>query len=68
MIWAMPGSRLGRYHCQSLEKVGYEVTREYYINDAGNQIENFARSLKPAIYSSWDKMSLFRKTATTVLT
>ena len=28
-----------------MEKAGYDVTREYYINDAGNQIDALARSL-----------------------
>lgn len=28
-----------------LKVSGYEVTREYYINDAGNQIDNLAKSL-----------------------
>ena len=28
-----------------LERVGYEVTREYYVNDAGAQVETLARSL-----------------------
>lgn len=28
-----------------LEKIGYEVTREFYINDQGNQIKNMARSV-----------------------
>lgn len=28
-----------------LEKAGHDVTREYYINDAGNQIDALARSL-----------------------
>ena len=27
-----------------LEKVGYNVTREYYINDAGSQVDTLARS------------------------
>ena len=27
-----------------LTKVGYSVTREYYINDAGNQIEKLVES------------------------
>jgi arginyl-tRNA synthetase len=40
------GAALGDTIANLLEKVGYEVTREYYINDAGNQIENFARSLE----------------------
>ena len=25
---------------------GYEVTREYYINDAGNQVDNLAKSIE----------------------
>ena len=29
-----------------LSFVGYQVTREYYVNDAGNQIENMAKSIK----------------------
>lgn len=28
-----------------LEKIGYNVTREFYINDQGNQIKSLARSL-----------------------
>lgn len=28
-----------------LEYAGYDVTREFYINDAGNQIEKFGKSL-----------------------
>lgn len=28
-----------------MDKIGYDVTREYYINDAGVQIENLAKSL-----------------------
>ena len=27
-------------------KAGYDVTREFYINDAGNQIEKFGISLE----------------------
>lgn len=27
-----------------MEKIGYKVTREYYINDAGNQIQTLAKS------------------------
>ena len=29
-----------------LEKAGYNVSREFYVNDAGNQIEKFATSLE----------------------
>ncbi len=28
-----------------LDWAGYDVTREFYINDAGNQIEKFGKSL-----------------------
>lgn len=40
------GAALGDSIANLLEEVGYDVTREFYINDAGNQIENFARSLE----------------------
>ncbi|MDQ0257394.1 arginyl-tRNA synthetase [Evansella vedderi] len=39
------GAAVGDSLCNILEKAGYEVAREYYINDAGNQIENLARSI-----------------------
>ncbi len=39
--WAAVGDALGRI----FEKVGAEVTREYYFNDHGAQIDRFARSL-----------------------
>ncbi|MHC1735050.1 MAG: hypothetical protein AB9921_05200 [Erysipelotrichaceae bacterium] len=29
-----------------MKAAGYDVTREYYINDAGNQINNMAKSLQ----------------------
>ncbi|MGO4060393.1 arginine--tRNA ligase [Staphylococcus pseudintermedius] len=32
--------------CNILDAAGYDVTREYYINDAGNQITNLAKSIK----------------------
>src|SRR6185312_3758351 len=31
-----------------LEAVGHRVTREYYINDRGNQVRNFAESVRAA--------------------
>ncbi len=39
--WAAVGDSLARM----LQAVGAEVTREYYFNDAGAQIDRFARSL-----------------------
>ena len=31
---------------------GYNVTREYYINDAGNQITNLARSIETRFFEA----------------
>jgi arginyl-tRNA synthetase len=38
------GAVYGDVLASLLEKVGYEVTREYYINDAGAQVDILARS------------------------
>ena len=40
--WAAVGDALGRV----LSASGADVTREYYFNDAGSQIERFARTLR----------------------
>jgi arginyl-tRNA synthetase len=40
------GAAFGDSLCNILAKGGYEVTREYYINDAGNQINNLALSVE----------------------
>lgn len=40
------GAALGDTLSNILQAAGYEVTREFYINDSGNQIENFAKSLE----------------------
>ncbi|MDD2554176.1 MAG: arginine--tRNA ligase, partial [Desulfotomaculaceae bacterium] len=40
------GAALGDSIAAILKFAGYDVTREFYINDAGNQIENFADSLE----------------------
>jgi arginyl-tRNA synthetase len=42
--WAAVGDALGRL----LEACGADVTREYYLNDAGTQIDRFAQSLRAA--------------------
>ena len=39
------GGALGDCLAAVLEKAGYDVEREFYINDAGNQIDKFALSL-----------------------
>lgn len=40
------GGAIGDSIASILEASGYNVTREFYINDAGNQIEKFALSLE----------------------
>lgn len=40
------GASFGDSLCNVLDFAGYEVSREYYINDAGNQINNLAYSLE----------------------
>ena len=35
-----------------LDAAGYNVTREYYINDAGNQITNLARSIETRFFEA----------------
>lgn len=40
------GAAVGDALCNVLDYAGYEVTREYYINDAGKQVENLAVSIE----------------------
>jgi arginyl-tRNA synthetase len=40
------GAVLGDALCNLLVKDGYEVTREYYLNDCGNQVEHLGHSLR----------------------
>lgn len=40
------GAAYGDSLCNVLDFAGYDVSREYYINDAGNQINNLAYSLE----------------------
>lgn len=40
------GAVLGSTLANALEAAGYDVDREYYLNDMGNQIRTFARSLR----------------------
>ena len=40
------GGAIGDSLASVLDAVGYEVAREFYINDAGNQTEKFATSLE----------------------
>ncbi|MGD6816494.1 arginine--tRNA ligase [Metabacillus sp. 113a] len=40
------GAAVGDSLCSILAKAGYDVSREYYINDAGNQINNLSLSIE----------------------
>ncbi|MCY9516609.1 arginine--tRNA ligase [Paenibacillus apiarius] len=40
------GAAVGDALCNLLDYAGYEMTREYYINDAGNQVANLAKSIE----------------------
>ncbi|NBJ69707.1 MULTISPECIES: arginine--tRNA ligase [Clostridia] len=40
------GAAFGDVLCNILDAAGYQVEREYYINDAGNQIDNLALSVE----------------------
>ncbi|RRJ63123.1 arginine--tRNA ligase [Paenibacillus oralis] len=40
------GAAVGDALCNLLDFAGYDVTREYYINDAGNQIANLSKSIE----------------------
>lgn len=40
------GAAVGDALCNVLDYAGFEVTREYYINDAGNQIVNLIKSIE----------------------
>lgn len=46
------GAAVGDSLCNLLAKAGYQVSREYYINDAGNQINNLALSLEARYFQA----------------
>ncbi|RWZ58940.1 arginine--tRNA ligase [Halobacillus fulvus] len=52
------GAAIGDSLCNVLDAAGYDVSREYYINDAGNQIVNLALSVEArymqALGKEWD--------------
>lgn len=49
------GAAVGDSLCNILEKAGYDVSREYYINDAGNQINNLALSVEVRYFEALGK-------------
>jgi arginyl-tRNA synthetase len=46
------GAAVGDSLCNILDKAGYDVSREYYINDAGNQINNLALSVEARYFQA----------------
>lgn len=46
------GAAVGDSICNVLAKAGYDVSREYYINDAGNQINNLAISIEARYFQA----------------
>lgn len=46
------GASVGDSLCNVLDFAGYDVSREYYINDAGNQIDNLARSVEARYFQA----------------
>ena len=46
------GAAVGDSLCNVLAKAGYDVSREYYINDAGNQIHNLAFSVEARYFQA----------------
>ncbi|WP_372869470.1 arginine--tRNA ligase [Planomicrobium okeanokoites] len=49
------GSSVGDSLCNVLDFAGYDVSREYYINDAGNQINNLALSIEGRYFEELGK-------------
>ena len=45
------GAAVGSALANLMKAAGYDVTREYYINDAGNQIENLAASVNVRVFA-----------------
>ncbi len=46
------GAAYGDTLCRILDKAGFAVCREYYINDAGNQIHNLALSVEARYFQA----------------
>ncbi len=53
------GGALGDGIASVLECAGYDVTREFYINDAGAQIEKFGKSLEARYMQIFDESFAF---------
>ncbi|MBQ9680659.1 MAG: arginine--tRNA ligase [Ruminococcus sp.] len=53
------GGALGDCLAAVMQKAGYEAYREFYVNDAGNQIEKFAGSLEARYMQLFDESFTF---------
>lgn len=53
------GAALGQAIARLLESVGFTVSREYYINDAGRQLQLLGRSVYARYREHWGKPSSF---------
>ncbi|GGE28702.1 arginine--tRNA ligase [Pullulanibacillus camelliae] len=49
------GAAVGDVLVKVMNKAGYKVSGEYYINDAGNQIDNLARSIEARYFQALGK-------------
>ncbi|WP_144696839.1 arginine--tRNA ligase [Fictibacillus phosphorivorans] len=49
------GAAVGDTICNVLDYAGYNVSREFYINDAGNQINNLATSIEARYFQALGK-------------
>ncbi|GGB40114.1 arginine--tRNA ligase [Fictibacillus barbaricus] len=49
------GAAVGDTICNILDHAGYDVSREFYINDAGNQINNLATSIEARYFQALGK-------------
>jgi arginyl-tRNA synthetase len=49
------GAAVGDTLCNILDRAGFDVSREYYINDAGNQIHNLALSVEARYFQALGK-------------
>ena len=53
------GGALGDCLAAVMQKAGYQAYREFYVNDAGNQIEKFAASLEARYMQLYDESFVF---------
>lgn len=51
------GAVFGDVLCNLFAHAGYDIEREYYINDAGNQIDQLARSIEARYFEALGKES-----------